>query len=64
MTSPLLGVELHLRESRLQSQRDRVTATITAQFDQIGSAPTCWWKTATSTYRSVVRISGCRSLGR
>jgi hypothetical protein len=31
-----LGAELHLRETLLQAQRDRVTATITAVVDHIG----------------------------
>src|SRR5713226_5801927 len=32
-----LGAELQLRESLLQAQRDRVTATITAVADHIGA---------------------------
>lgn len=34
---PLLGAELHLRESLLTEQRDRVTATVTAVVDHIGT---------------------------
>jgi hypothetical protein len=33
----LLGAELHLRESLLEAQRDRVTATVTAVVDHIGA---------------------------
>ena len=32
----VLGAELHLRESLLQAQRDRVIVTITAEIDQLG----------------------------
>jgi hypothetical protein len=35
--SQLLGAELHLRESLLAAQRDRVTATVTAVVDHIGT---------------------------
>jgi len=31
-----LGAELHLREALLEGQRDQVTATITAEIDQLG----------------------------
>ncbi len=35
---PALGAELQLRETLLQAQRDRVTATITAVVDHIGTS--------------------------
>jgi hypothetical protein len=37
-TWPALGADLQLRESLLQAQRDRVTATITAVVDHIGTS--------------------------
>src|SRR6266436_4963211 len=35
---PALGAELQLRETLLQAQRDRVTATITAVVDHVGTS--------------------------